>query len=208
MPGVQVQLDQRQIEHINRMLYTAPEKTRIVLTRAFNRGLAAARTQAEQEIRKRYDIKAADLRTYKTITMRRAQQFGDEVVGDISFAGGKIPLYRFHPSPRTRQYTRKFVNGRSGWRITKAVKAADTREGGLKPRPAAFIATFKSGHTGIFKRISETTSSGKDKLKEYYGFSVEDMLDYPDAREAVQERMVEITSKRLDHELLRILSSF
>lgn len=208
MPGVQVQLDQQQIEHISRMLYTAPEKTRIVLTRAFNRGLAAARTQAEQEIRKRYDIKAGDLRTYKTITMKRAQQFGDEVVGEISFAGGKIPLYRFHPSPRNRVYTNRFVNGRSGWRVTGPVKAADARESGMQSRPAAFIATFKSGHTGIFRRTGGKTSTGKDKLKEYYGFSVEDMLDYPDAREAVQERALEITSKRLDHELLRILSTF
>ena len=206
--GVSVEIDHEQIAHVNTLLQSVPQKALVVYERAIRRGLSAGRTQANKEIKERYDISSANLdneagHTYKTY-QEKVSKDGGGVVGYINFAGAKIPLYRFHPSPGQRTYTTRYVNGWGGWRVTTDVSAADLR-GQMLRRQTAFIATFKSGHTGIFTRTGKTTRTGKDKIREYWGFSVQDMLDYPPAREAVQERMAEIVARRIDHELLQML---
>ncbi|MCD8355867.1 MAG: phage tail protein [Clostridia bacterium] len=207
MPGIQIEINQSQIDHVNKMLYTLPNQAKAVFRNSINRGLVAARTQAAKEIRERYDIKTGNVKANQTIRLKRAEQTGSDIVGEISFSGTKIPLYKFHPSPSARRYTNRYVNGVSGWRVTTAVSAADIREKGMVQRPKGFIATFQSGHTGIFRRTSGKTSTGKTKLKEYWGPAVADMLDYPEARESVQNRASEMVAKRLDQELYRVLSS-
>lgn len=208
MPDIRIEIDQAQIDHVNKILYTTPEKTRTVFRNAINRGLIAARTQAAKEIKERYDIKSGNLKTYETIKLRQAEQTGSDIAGEISFAGGKIPLYKFHPSPKNRKYTSRYVNSVSGWRITTPVSATDIKASGMVRRSAAFIATFQSGHTGIFRRAGTKTSAGKDKIHEYYGPSVADMLDYEEAREAIQNRAADIVATRIDQELYRILNGF
>lgn len=203
MPGIVVSIRRDQVEHVNSVLRSAPEKALTVYRRAFGRGLDAARVQASKEIRQRYDISDGNLRTYQNITSK-VETAADGVVGYINFASAKIPLYRFHPSPAQRKYTTRYVNKIGGWRVTTDISAADTR-GAMIRRSTAFIATFQSGHTGIFSRTGEKTAGGKPKLREWYGYSVKDMLDYPEAREAIQERAAEIVQNRIDHELLRAL---
>lgn len=201
--GVSVEIDQRQLERVNTLLKSAPEKALLIYRRAFQRGLGAVRTQASKEIRARYDIPAQNLEPNQTIR-QKLDVGSDGVVGEILFAGGKIPLYRFHPSPKNRRYTTRFVNGIGGWRVTTDVSAADNR-GQMLRRSTGFIATFQSGHTGIFMRTGEKTVGGKDKLKEYYGYSVADMLNYGPVIDALQDRAEEVVSARVDHELLRAL---
>lgn len=207
MPGIQIEIDQSQIDHVNKMLYTMPNKARSVFRNSINRGLIAARTQATKEIKERYAIKTGNLKKYQTIKIKNADQTGNDVSGEILFSGTKIPLFRFHPSPSTRRYTKRFVNGKNGWRITTMVSAEDIRTSGMRKRPHAFIATFQSGHTGIFRRSGGNTSSGKMKIKEYWGPATADMLDYPEARKAVEQRASDIVAKRLDQELYRVLST-
>lgn len=203
MPGVQIRVDPGQVERVNRLLSAAPEKATAVYRRAFDRALKAARVQASVEVRKRYAIKEKDLDTYRNI--RSKVDVGtDGVAGYISFAGAKIPLYKFTPKPRDRQYTTRYVNGVAGWRITTDVSAADVK-GAMVRRRTAFIATFPSGHRGIFTRTGEKTASGKERIRELYGFSVADMLDYEPAREAIQERAAQVVMERIDHELMREL---
>lgn len=208
MSGVDIAINQAQIDHVNKMLHTMPDQARAVFSRAMNRGLIAARTQATKEIKERYDIKTGNLRTYQTIKLQRAQQAGSDIIGEITFSGSKIPLHKFHPSPATRRYTNRYVNGRSGWRITSPVSATDARETGKHKLNKGFIATFNSGHTGIFYRTNSKIRTGKTKLKEYFGFSVADMLAYEPAMNAIYERAMEVTSKSIDHELYRILNGF
>lgn len=208
MLNVHVEIDPTVVEHVNRMLAKTPDKAKIVFRNAINRGLTAGRTQAEKEIKARYAITTGNLNHYKTVRLKQAGQSGSDVAGEIEFAGTKIPVYKFSPRPKTRGYTSKFVNGRCGWRINRSVGATDIRESGHKSFPGGFIATFKSGHTGIFKRTGGKTKNGKPKIREYWGPSAADMLDYEPAREAVLDRAAEITNKRMDQELYRILNGF
>ena len=204
MQGVMVSIDHRKVEHINKLLQAAPEKALTVYRRAIQRGLEAARVRASREIRERYAISEGNLRTYRNIRSS-VDATTDGVAGFISFAGAKIPLYRFHPSPKDRKYTNRYVNKVAGWRITTDVSAEDAKESGMVRRSTAFIATFPSGHTGMFTRTGGKTSGGKEKLRELYGFSVADMLDYEPAREAIQARAAQVIEDRLDHELMRAL---
>lgn len=217
--GVSVTIDQEQIRHVNALLRFAPERALVVYKRAIQRGLSAGRVQANKEIRERYDISNANLNntdghSYSTYS-EKVMEDGGGVAGYINFAGAKIPLYRFHPQPKTRTYTTRYVNGYGGWRVTTDVSAADVR-GQMIRRRTAFIATMPSGHTGIWKRTGKythldkegkRTSGSKPEFRELWGFSVKDMLDYEPAREAVRERMAEIVSKRIDHELFRELDA-
>lgn len=209
---VSVEIDQRQLERVNTVLKTAPEKALLIYRRAFQRGLGAVRTQASKEIRARYDIPAQNLEPNQTIR-QKLDVGSDGVVGEILFAGGKIPLYRFHPSPKNRRYTTRFVNGIGGWRVTTDVSAADNR-GQMLRRTTAFIATFSNGHTGIFERTGDWTNkddsgnktkASKPAIRELWGYSVADMLNYGPVIDALQDRAEEVVSKRVDHELLRAL---
>lgn len=204
--SISISIDQAQINHVNIMLHQAPEKAKRVFKNAFNRGLITARTQAAKEVKQRYDITEGNLRPNQNIRLKMSADAGAGVVGEISFSGAKIPLYRFNPSPKTRTYTTRYVNGVGGWRITTAVSAADNK-GQMIRRKSAFIATFKSGHTGIFARTGGITSSGKDRIREYWGYSIADMLDYEPAREEIEKKTAETVEKRIDHELLQVLSS-
>lgn len=214
MVNVEVNIDERQVQHINNMLYQTPDKAKTVFRNAISRGMAAGKVQARKEIRERYDITTSNIKKYEKMHTRYFDE-GDAFRGEISFRSQKIPLYRFNPHPSVRKYTREyahvlFTDDPEDWRRyrkTSLVSAADVR-GSMRPRPAAFIATFNSGHTGIFSRTGKRTSNRREKLREYWGFSVADMLDYPEAREAVQKRAEEITAKRLDHELMRMLNGY
>lgn len=206
--GISVQINHEQVAHVNSILQSAPQKALSVYRRAIGRGLSAGRVQANKEIKTRYDISNASLNntgghSYSTYD-EKIYEDGGGVAGHIYFAGSKIPLYRFHPSPAARAYTTRYVNQISGWRVTTDVSAADVR-GQMLRRRTAFIATMPSGHTGIWERTGKITSGGKEEIREFWGFSVRDMLDYEPAREAIQNRMADIVSQRINHELLRAL---
>ena len=146
--GVSVQINHEQIAHVNTVLQSAPQKALVVYRRAISRGLSAGRVQANKEIKTRYDISNAGLNnsgghSYSTYH-EDVREDGGGVVGRINFAGSKIPLYRFHPSPAARAYTTRYVNQISGWRVTTDVSAADVR-GQMLRRRTAFIATMPSG---------------------------------------------------------------
>lgn len=206
MGGVKIEIDQSKIDHVNTVLRGAPEKIKGVFRRAMERGVTAGKEQASREVRKRYDIREADVDKYSTV-------FGgvgmDGTVGYIRYWGKKIPLYNFHTSPERRKYTNRYVNRRSGWRVTSPVRAADSREKGMRDFPRGFIATMYGRwgrpHTGIYFRTGEKTKTGKPKLRQYWSYSIADMLNYEPAREAIRARGREIVEKNIDHELMRVL---
>lgn len=223
--GVIVQVDEQKIDHINTVLQGSPEKITAIFERAFDRGLKSGKAQAHREIRQRYDITEQNLQHYYTVLTKTMRDW-DGLVGVLDFAGQKIPLWRFHPVPKNRQYTNRFVNEKAGrgWRVTQKVRAISDKASGLREYPNEFIATMPStGHTGIFKRIGEKTWRGtdggtryrhrkslqgrpsKNHIRELWGYAAADMLKYEPAREAIQKRAKEIVEKNLDHELMRAL---
>ena len=209
---MRISISCEQLERMEKLLHGIPGAIPKAEANAFNRGLEAGKAEANRQIRQRYAISSGNLSKYEKIKIQRASAGGTE--GYIEFRGPKIPLFKFTPSPKSRTYVNEripvMIHG-VGWRnIYKsgAVSAMDSKESGMRARPIGFIATFKSGHTGIFKRTGEETESGKTQIEEYWGYSVADMMDYEPARKAVEDKVSETVNKRLEHEISRILSQY
>lgn len=211
--GIQIEFSCEQLERVEKLLYGIPKAAQQVTARALNRGLEAAKTEASRQIRQRYAISTGNLNKYQSVKIQKASAGGE---GYIQFAGQKIPLFRFQTSPSARTYVGEKIPvmvdpTNKIWRMVyknAGVSAMDSRESGMTERPPAFIATFKSGHTGLFKRTGDYTDTGNSKIEEYWGYSAADMLDYEPAREAVMEKTQETVNNRLEHEIGRILSQY
>lgn len=213
--SVKVELSCEQLSRVEKLLYGIPNAVETAESNAFNRGLTAGKTEANKQIRQRYAISSGMVSRFEKVTLRRSSGGGDAA---IEFSGTKIPIFKFKPSPQSRSYNSKRIpvvirgEGRDAvWRLVfknHAVKAMDIKGTGYHTGPKWFIANFKSGHTGIFKRTGEITSGNKPEIREIWGPSVADMLDYEPAKEAVAERVQEIVNQRLEHEIGRILSRY
>ena len=190
----------------------APE----AMARAINRGMEAGKAEANRQIRQRYTISAKNLD--KKIKIRRATANSE---GELKFSGPKVAAFKFTPKPSGRTYVGRKIpvpisfgtepGGKDKWRMAFAnapVSVMEAKETGYRTGPKWFIATFQSGHTGIFKRTEGKTESGKPKLEEIWGYSVADMLDYEPAREAVENRISEVIGQRTEHEIGRVPSRY
>lgn len=213
--SVKVEVYCEQLSRVEKLLCGIPGGVETAKSNAFNRGLTAGKTEASKQIRQRYAISNGMVNRFQKVTLRRSSGGGDAA---IEFSGPKIPIYKFKPSPAYRSYNSKktpvVISGEGKdavWRMVfknNAVKAMDIKETGYKTGEKWFIANFKSGHTGIFKRTGGMTSGDKPKIREIWGPSVADMLDYEPAKEAVAERIQEVVNQRLEHEIGRILSRY
>lgn len=213
--AVRIDLSIQQMERVEKLLYGIPNGVASAETAAFNRGLKAGKTEANRQIRQRYAISAGNVSKYSKVKLRKSSGGSD---AEIEFSGPKIPLFKFKPAPSSRTYVGKKIpvlirgDGEDAlWRMVfknSRVRGMDAKASGFKSGDKWFIATFASGHTGIFKRTGGTTSGGKAKIEEVWGFAVADMLDYEPAKEAVAEKIQEVVGKRLEHEIGRILSRY
>lgn len=112
-------------------------------------------------------------------------------MGTVTFAGYKLPLYRFNVTPTLP--------------IQRAeVKAAVMRGNGQTPFAHAFIARMKSGHTGMFER--ETGRSFP--VTEFMAQSTAQMAGNEEVLEQVSEKAQETVNKRIEHEITRILNGY
>lgn len=213
--SVKVELSCEQLNRVEKLLYGIPNAVETAESNAFNRGLTAGKTEANKQIRQRYAISSGMVNRFGKATLRRSSGGGDAA---IEFSGTKIPAFKFKPAPAARTYVGERIpvvirgEGQDAvWRLVfknAAVKAMDIKETGYHIGSKWFIANFKSGHSGIFKRTGEITSGNKPKIREIWGPSVADMLDYEPAKEAVAERVQEVVNQRLEHEIGRILSRY
>ena len=175
--GIRLEMSCEQLSRVEKLLYGIPNGVATAESNAFNR--------------QRYAISAGNVSKYQKVTMRKSSG-GSEAA--IEFSGPKIPIYKFKPSPASRTYVGEKIpipisgEGEDAvWRMVfknGKVKAMDAKASGFKSGHNWFIANFPSGHTGIFKRTGGTTSNGKPKIEEVWGFAVADMLDYEPAKEA------------------------
>lgn len=206
-----------------KLLRGIPGALERVERRSFNDAAAAGKTEATRQIKQRYAIRYSKLQEKMKIT------HSPFVPGEgvrIDFTSPKYGLYRYTTKPTVRTNARervpapiplkraKNVTDRERqraakedrsyvWRMVyknRPVSAMDVREKGLTPRPHGFITTFDSGHIGLFHReANHLTETGLHRLDEYGGFSVEDMLSYGPAKEAVGTAMQKRMSSRAEH---------
>lgn len=152
---------------------------------ALNRVSEGLKTEAARIVRKKYNIRAGDVRERGNIKVTRANMSRLEIL--LTSTGRNIPLIRFSTTPNSP-------------RSVKVVKAAVKRSG-KKPIPGAFVAQMRSGHIGVFQRSGRT----RTPIQEKYGPAVPVMLNEPGVSEHLNEEAGKRMEKRLDHEMDRVL---
>ena len=163
------------------MLAGIPRACPRAAAEAINRGLIAGRKVASQEIRQRYNIKAAAL---KGEGMKLQKASWGKLAGALQSKGQMLPISLFSPSARVRRIVRR---GPRRQFITVAVIKGHRRlvKGGFMPG--------KGGK--FFKRRQE------DRLPIFpvSTIGVPFMIGYKRIAAQVQEAMALGTQKRLEH---------
>jgi Prophage minor tail protein Z (GPZ) len=156
------------------------------LSLAMNRTVRAGRTEVSKQTRAVYSIKQKDLYSTLSVNFASAGSMRAEIRSKHS---GMLPLFDFKVSP-------KRIN--SGRMLTASV-----RVGGGGSLGRAFIGQMKSGHVGVFAR----RGSKRLPIVEDRTISAPIMISQAHVAEPAMERMQEVFSKRLDHEIGRLLAA-
>lgn len=195
-------LDQGALERAQKLLAGMPDGIEKASKSAMSRAVSHLRSGTVKAIRERYDISASHIRANENVTVRYTYQGG--VQAYITFAGGKIPLFRYGgaspggPTPLKDRWVK--VDG--NWYHPGAPAHGHQLKSTAPARfDHAFVARMKSGHTGIFER----DGSG---LREIMGSSVPAMLGRPEVLEKLGEETAGKFRERLDHEVLRLLNGW
>ena len=93
-----IQITADQIERVNLILSGVPKGAEKAMASVIRRANNTVRTEALKGITSVYAITRQNVRADTTIKVRTQKADGG-VVGMVSFAGYKIPLYRFNVSP-------------------------------------------------------------------------------------------------------------
>lgn len=208
------------LERAERLLEGIPNGIERALNSAMSRAAAHLRTVSTRAVRERYAISAANIRAEELVTIAYTYQNG--VQAYVSFAGDRIPLYRFDGSgPAAPTYdTSRLVpvrlgigaDGEGKWRLVHPSAAAYghvLKSTSPKQFQNAFVAKMGStGHTGIFERTGGMTSNDLDEIEELYGPSIPQMLGNAEVAERLANEAVESFEKSLDQYVYALLNGY
>lgn len=185
-----IQITGEQIERVNLILSGIPGGAQKAFSSAIRRVNSTVKAETVRQITGTYAVSAQNVRAGGNIRTQ-VQKADGGVCGTVTFAGYKLPLYRFNVTPTLP--------------IQRAqVKAAVMRGNAQTPFAHAFIARMKNGHTGMFER--ETGRSFP--VTEFMAQSTAQMAGNEDVLEQVSEKAGETLNKRLEHEITRILNGY
>ncbi|MFD0710632.1 phage tail protein [Paenibacillus sp. GCM10027626] len=187
---MKISIDSKQIKQATIGLNFVQKNIPKAFGSALNRVGQQVKTAASKEIRKTYDIKASDVKKYGNIKVTKTESSTLQLL--LTSKGPNIPLIRFKTRPSKPPKRRPNV-----------LNASVKRSGG-KAIPGAFVAGMKSGHIGVFKRVSKK----RNPIKELYGPAVPIMLGDDGVAESLNRVASEGMNKRLDHEINRVLGRF
>jgi len=201
---------EEQFERIHTILRSVPGGVEKAMHGVMTRATSTARKTALDGITSVYDIKSGDVRNRKNTTINMRTRKTDEgIIGEITFSGVKIPLYRFGVSPKkpTKQGVKVPVNIGGRWAMVQPGATASARQkksSSMTTFENAFIATMTSGHIGMFERKSRNSS----KITEIMGASTAQMVENADVLEKVESEVMATIQKRTEHEITRILNGY
>lgn len=169
----------------------------IALSRAINRAVSSAKTEAVRTVRKNYTVKAGQVN--KTIKITRSKPSNLEAT--IFSSGASIPLSDFKVSPST-------VNPRRRTAVN-----VEVRRGSKATLNSAFIARMPNGKVGVFERTGSFSIAAKgshkgqrrEDIDQLFGPAVPVMMNSDSVVDAVQSRAEQQLEDRIPHEINRIL---
>ena len=176
------------VESILNGIQGGPEKA---FFSVINRALDTVRTTTGRQIREVYAISQKDLRAKSNVRMKKAG--ANDLVGEIAFSSGTIPLYRFNVTPKQPTPKQRLK-----------VKAAVLKSSSQTEFEHAFIMRLKNGHVGMFER--ETRQ--RKPIKEFQSPSIKAMVENSAVIEEVEKAANETIEKRIPQEINRILAGY
>jgi hypothetical protein len=183
-----IEITSETIERTQTLLAGIPKGAERAFSNAINRGLSHTKTQAFKQVKTVYAVKQSALNEATTTRVQKAST--GNIAGYVSFSGVKIPLYKFQVTPK---------EPRKGQKVRAGVM-----KGGGATFDSAFIAKMKSGHIGVFERVT----SKRLPIEEKMGLSAAQMVQNEDIIDKLTKEAQEIVDERLKHEIDRILNGY
>lgn len=187
---------QESLERAKKLLGDIPGGVEKAVRSAMARSVSHLRTGSVRALRERYDISAANVRADENVFVRYT--YRDGVQAAVTFAGRRIPLYRFGGASPSQPSGRVPAWGH----VLKSTSPTQFLD--------AFVARMPppASHIGIFERTGAKTSNGKDQIRELFGPSVPQMLGSKEVEERLSREAMEKFEERLDHEINAILNGW
>lgn len=166
---------QREFQQVDKKIVKAQ-------VRACNRTAVGTRTQVSKSVREKIRVKASDVKDSTKII--KATQWKPEARVDVT--GWPLPLVKF-ASPR---------------KTKKGVTVGIEKGGKRTFRKSAFLATMKSGHEGVFRRLEKP----RLPIKEQHGPSIPEIIS-GNTWKKIENYTNDRLQRELDHEIKRALET-
>lgn len=183
-----IEITNEQIERVNLLLGGIKNVPNKVLFNVINRGLTTVRSQSGKQIREMYNIKQSDISGYQNMKMKRAT--GNDLAGEIVFAGTVIPLMKFKVTPTQPKQ--------------KTVSVSVLKSEGAKRLESAYVANLGLYGIGVFERMTKK----RDSSQQLFGPSTAHMMENENVLEKVEAAAQETINKRIEQEITRILNGY
>lgn len=183
-----IEISAETIQRVETLLTGVPKGAKRALSNAMNQGLSKIRTRAAKKVREVYTVQSSAINK-ATNTKIQKISMGD-LAGFISFAGYKIPLYKFKVTPKAPGIKKQ---------VTATVK-----KGGGTPFEHAFIAQMKNGHIGVFER----ETSKHFPIEEKMGLAMAQMVGNLNVMTELEKEAQKTVDERVVYEIDRLLNSY
>lgn len=183
-----ITIDEKGLAEAQKLLKYMPNAVPKAAARAINRAATAAKTEAWKQVKKEYTVK----QTYvKRAWDKISKAFPGRLEAKLVSKGSVMALSYFTHRPKSVPKRRP----------KNPVYVQVRRDGGGRIAHA-FLATMKSGHTGIFTRAGKSSYP----IDQKYGPSVPQMLGNKTVSGFIEERATVVLNQRFEHEVQAILN--
>lgn len=176
-----IQIDLHHVEELERLFERTPREARVVISRAINRAAISARARASQEIRKKYIIRASDIKD----AIKIDKSTPGTLTAEVRASGPTIPLMKFDVTPTKPN--------------DAIVRARVKKSGSRKPIQQGYIV---SAYNNVYARVGDS----RYPIKGLYGPSIAQMMGEASILSSVVARAHETLDTRLGHEMDRMLN--
>lgn len=205
---IHAEIDTDAIRNLLKDLKGMEEKAPLVLSRAINRAAQSARTNLSKDVSKQYKIGSRE--AGKDIVLKNKASRG-KLSAEIVSVSFSRPLMKYDVSPKRPV---RFV-GRKGKKRPNIAQyfASVKRDSSRKSLGHAFVAIMDNGpgkkeHVGVFVRVPKgeiKQGNKRNKIRELKSVNVPIMVSNDKVIEQMHDKLEEVLTKRVHHEIGRIL---
>lgn len=196
---IKLNISNQALERANTALRSAQREFPLAVARAANRAMYGMGTDAASETRKRYFVKASDVR--KSIEYRKAT--ASNMLGTMISRGKRHSLADY----RLSHLTPKYKTDGDGKKVQVPPRGAVKREGGLKSLGQAFLVKRAKGRYFPFYRVGAGDGNKNKGIQSLISPSIPQIVKNEETVQAMERGAEERFRTRLEHEIEHIRNS-